>query len=743
MRRLALLLLVLSASACLRAPTQVRLDSPTPILVAYVLDDVFQKESQAAPAALVEAVEARLASRNLVPHTVEPGDFMPRFAVLRDTGRRLSLLESHRRDERAILLVETQARFNSQLGGRYRWNVYVKLTLRSADGRTELSGDLDLAALLSFDHEREAEALAAVKRDVARRTGALLDSYFGGEAIGPSAAGVVSYRDEPGDSIYLVLVDRFFNGDPTNDGDVDGVDPHAWHGGDLAGVTAKLDYLQGLGVQTLWLSPVFAAQDTPFLGYGAFHGYWTEDLTSVEPRFGSEQDLARLISAAHERGMRVLLDLVVNHVGYEAPLYREKPEWFHDSGTITDWDDPEQLLTYQVHGLPDFAQERPEVYAYLRDAAVGWLERVGADGYRLDAVKHVPMAFWKRFNPELRQGRPGLMLLGELYDGGPGEVANVQTRGGFTHMFDFPLAFALRDVFCAQKSPGALGAVLSGDRFYEHPERMVTFLDNHDLPRIRSLCGNDPRRVAYALTAQLAMRGIPALTYGTEAGLAGEREPDNRKDMVFDDLEHAALADQISRLLKLRRTSPALGAGQTRILDFADGILYLARIHADQAALLVVNDANNGVAKFDVPPLLTGGVTIVDALTGEAVPERRVTIAAGGVRLLLITPAEAGEFEGLLAAAVARRRVRFEVGGVELGEGQSLHVVGSGPELGEWSPMAAPRSDADLDLPVGGLWAYKLVVRDPVTGPRWESGENRHIFVRPGDQPEILELTWR
>jgi len=189
----------------------------------------------------------------------------------------------------------------------------------------------------------------------------------------------------------------------------------------------------------------------------------------VDPRFGTVAELGELTRGLHRRGMRLVLDLVVNHVGYDAPILRERPEWFHRFGTIRNWNDPLELVTHEVHGLPDLAQERPEVYAFLRDAGKLWVDRLGIDGYRLDAVKHVPLEFWRRFNGELRATHPRFMLLGELYEGAPEAVAHVQRAGAFTHMFDFPTAFALRDVFCGRRPVGRLGAVLSSRRLAPTP----------------------------------------------------------------------------------------------------------------------------------------------------------------------------------------------------------------------------------------------------------------------------------
>ena len=214
-------------------------------------------------------------------------------------------------------------------------------------------------------HQRRSAVFAAAGPEVARRLGRLLDDYLSGRKVAPPtttsppSTPKANAVDPTADSIYFVLLDRFHNGDLGNDLGARPSDPKAWHGGDLAGLHRKLDYLADLGVKTLWISPIFTSRADPWMGHGAFHGYWTEDLEQVDPRFGDPSDLKRLVTAAHGRGMRVLLDFVVNHVGYDTRLQKTQPAWFHTDGTIEDWNDPVQLVRGQVHGLPDLAQENP------------------------------------------------------------------------------------------------------------------------------------------------------------------------------------------------------------------------------------------------------------------------------------------------------------------------------------------------------------------------------------------------
>ena len=360
------------------------------------------------------------------------------------------------------------------------------------------------------------------------------------------------------------MVDRFANGDTNNDGDIALDDPAAFHGGDLKGVIDHLDELKEMGVGTIWLSPIFAMRTEKFFGHGAFHGYWVEDFTRVEPRFGDEFLLARLSDELHRRGMKLVLDIVLNHVAMDSPRVRERPDWFHGKGPLEDWSDPVQLTTHDVHGLPDLNQSNPAVYDHLLSTSLRWIERIRPDGFRLDAVKHIGNDFWARYNGAILEATsPDFMLLGEVLDGDPRQIAQTQRDGKFNAMFDFPLYFSLIDVFCRGQSPAKLGAVFSSDRIYERPETLVTLLDNHDLPRVVSDCGGDLDKVRQALTFQLTSRGTPAINYGTESALEGAKEPANRADMRF---ESQPLRPHIDKLMRLRATHPALKTGAPMLL---------------------------------------------------------------------------------------------------------------------------------------------------------------------------------
>ncbi len=469
--------------------------------------------------------------------------------------------------------------------------------------------------------------------------------------------------------IYFAMVDRFANGDARNDGDADPADPQGFHGGDLQGVIDHLDWVQSLGFDTVWLSPIFKMRTTKWHGYGAFHGYWTWDLASLEPRFGDELLLARLRTELDRRGMKLVLDLVLNHVGPDAPMYAQHPDWFHRRGGVTDWNDPTQLVMNDVHGLPDLATEKPEVYGYLLEAARRWVQVARPDGFRLDAVKHLPIEFWAQFN-----GSFDFMRLGELLDGDPGTVSRTWREGRFTAMFDFPLAFAIADVFCRGEAPAKLAAILTNDRRYPDPSQLVTLVDNHDLPRILSVCGGDLEKTKQALSFLFAMRGIPSVMWGTEAGFDGAKEPENRASMRF--VEHP-LREHLTTWMAKRAASPALAEGAAVPVEVSADRVVIARVAPDGTTVNVKVEA--------------GRVTLEDAPRSSPA---------------LITQWRTG---------AKTQRV------VLTGKGS---VVGSGPELGDWDRSKARPLPVTLELPINGVFEFKRIVDG-----EWEKGPNRILFV--------------
>lgn len=569
---------------------------------------------------------------------------------------------------------------------------------------------------------------------------------------------------QPETPIYFAMIDRFADGDVSNNQGVDKNSPIAFHGGDLRGILEHIDDLAALGVGTVWISPFFATRDQPLDGHGAFHGYWTTDLWKMSPHFGDEQDLRKLSDELHRRGMRLVLDMVWNHAGYDAPLVSQRPDWFHPKGDVVNWDDPIERITHEVHGLPDLAQENPEVYDYLRNATLYWIDLARPDGLRIDAVRHMPLTFQARMAEDLRASAgKDLWLLGEAFEGDPTKLAEIMHNASYSAVFDFPLHYAMTDVFCKDASVGRIASVLSQDAAYgqqlqRDPGALVTFLDNHDVPRVLTACGGEADRVAQALAFLFTVRGTPSLTWGTELGLTGGPEPDNRGDQRFG--ETHPLGEAIGALATLRRAHPALAKGASAGVSLGANDYTWMRVTPGEGALLVLNRGDKPVAVSPPPELIAAGKPTSALVVGESgLPEplpgpltldRLPDVPARSLAVVFFTPLRPDGYAPAVQALwspPAVRKVTLHARVPATAAGETWLWVGAGKALGAWDPKAGIPLDrtgtATVSVPVGSVLASKLVLRKADGSFVWEPGEDRTVFVPAGDSALVVEAVGR
>ena len=423
------------------------------------------------------------------------------------------------------------------------------------------------------------------------------------------------------DVLYLIMTDRFADGDRHNDGAdasklatsaeaiAERAKPRGWHGGDLRGVLDHLDYLQQLGATAVWITPVYVNHEPE-----AYHGYHATDYYGVDPHYGTLADLQALAAALHARGMKLVLDTVPNHVGPAHPWVTDEPSpvWFHGTAahhlagktnfaSLVDPHAPERdrlstLDGWFVDQLPDMNTDDPVVAQYLRQNAVWWIEQTAADGLRIDTFPYVDRPFWNAFDGELKSLFPSVTEVGEIANPDPvitSAFADGTTTAGIdTRLytpFDFPLYDVVLKVFAHGEPMDGLADVLAADSLYPHPERLVTFLGNHDTARFAQKV-TDPglRRLAFAFL--LTTRGMPQIYSGDELATMGGDDPDDRRDFPggFPGDPQSAFAtggksaaqqamfSWVARLAALRRQDPALGCGAEQVLaSDTDWLVYL------------------------------------------------------------------------------------------------------------------------------------------------------------------------
>ena len=437
------------------------------------------------------------------------------------------------------------------------------------------------------------------------------------------------------DVIYLIMPDRFADGDPSNDsppqspGTFDRSKARAYHGGDLKGIQDHLAYLHDLGVTTLWLNPIY---DNDNHSPDSYHGYGATDFYAVDEHFGTLQDYQQLVGEAHKLGMKVVLDIVVNHCGTQHPWVDLPPQPGWLNGTrqnhsisdgafqlIVDQHVPPAKWRHVVDGwffnvLPDLNQNNPEMASYLIQNSLWWAEEGGLDGFRLDTFPYVERSFWSEFHKAVFQVYPKLDTVGEVFNGDPtltsffagGQARYDGIDSGVSTVFDFPFFFTLRDVLLRDRPAEQLEDVFRSDWLYPHPEMLVTFIGNHDTARFMGEQGATKEKLRAAFALLLTTRGVPQLYAGDEIGMPGGGDPDNRRDFpggfpgdprdAFTPAgrtpDEQEVFSYLQRLLRLRRDHVALRMGKQWFLGSSKSSLLYARVSGNDRLLIIFNNAD-------------------------------------------------------------------------------------------------------------------------------------------------------
>lgn len=496
------------------------------------------------------------------------------------------------------------------------------------------------------------------------------------------------------DVIYLVMVDRFADGDPSNDNPASAPglcsrsNPQAYHGGDLQGIIDHLDYLKDLGVTAIWITPVYqnvnhpsGPETDPDHVHADYHGYGATKFYAVDPHFGDVAKLRELVDKAHAMGLKVIQDQVANHTGHFHPWLANPPTPTWYNGTVDDhsnnewriWSvtDPHgttatrstTLDGWFVNYLPDLDQNDPEVARYEIQNTLWWIDSSGIDGIREDTMPYVPRRFWQSWSADIAREHPRMDAVGEVYNGDAAVVAYFQggrteagIDTGFGSLFDYPLFYQIRNAFAHNGSLTDLATTLSHDWLYPAPDHLVTFLGNHDNKRFMSEEGADVDGYKMAMTLLLTCRGIPELYYGDEIGMTGGNDPDNRHDFPGGfpgDTRSAFTADgrtaeendvfnHVRSLTHLRAADAALRRGRMTCLSVADKQLVYARTLGKDSCLVAFNtDSQPSTIRIDrseipsdVVPMAMGEVS--DRLGSGA----SATVSASTITLTI--PARTG-----------------------------------------------------------------------------------------------------
>lgn len=504
------------------------------------------------------------------------------------------------------------------------------------------------------------------------------------------------------DVIYLIMTDRFADGDSANNSPAgappeasDRRNPRAYHGGDFRGIIDRLGYLKELGVTAIWLTPWYDNWngvnncDRPWCPSTYYHGYHAIDYYGVEDHFGDMKALRELIEKAHALGLKVIQDQVANHVGSRHPWANDPPldNWFH--GTVQNHllEKFQNSVLRSPHAnreevrntldgwfsddMPDLNQEEPEVARYEIQNSLWWVGMTGIDGIRQDTIQYVPRFFIRDLSNALHLQYPRMWMVGEVFERDAAQTAffigghkgwdGIDTR--LDSDFDFSLWHVSLDVFTNKKPVRALRDQLKYDALYPDPSRVTTLVNNHDTRRFMSLDGATLEGAMLHTAFMLTVRGTPQLYAGEEIAMEGKDDPDNRRDFPggFPGDRRSTFmvghrTPQEQRMwqwthdwLKLRREHTAVRGGRLVDLYYDDDAYAYVRQDGRETVIIAIN-RSAGDKRLAVPAASVGladGVRLIPIMG-----EEKSTVVSGSAMLKI--PAQTAV--AFLAARVGAKR---------------------------------------------------------------------------------------
>lgn len=477
------------------------------------------------------------------------------------------------------------------------------------------------------------------------------------------------------DLLYLLMPDRFANGNTANDDDAtlnhpvksDRENPNGRHGGDIEGITKHLGYIDSLGVTAIWLTPVLE-NDMPG---GSYHGYATTNYYKIDPRFGTNDDYCNMIAEAHKRGLKVVMDMIFNHSGVCHKWMTDMPskDWYnHTDGSVltnfrlstandpyrSDYDYDRTTNGWFVPAMPDLNQRNPHLLRYLTQSSIWWIEYAGIDGIRMDTHPYADPEGMSKWLAAVLNEYPDYNIVGECWYGEAAGTAfwqkgsRLNTTGidsNLPTVMDFPTMMLARDAFKTQSTRlTGLNAIydrLALDYLYEDPQHVLTMLDNHDSDRFLLEMPENLGWWKQAFAFMLTTRGIPQMYYGDELLMHGSKEGSDgfvRRDMpggfpgdkvnAFVDAGRTDMQREawnfISRLANWRRGNEVISKGSLKHFMPEKGVYVYQRSYKGKRVVVMMNgtDSENVIDGTIYREIMPEGTTLTDILSGE-----KITIA--------------------------------------------------------------------------------------------------------------------
>lgn len=442
---------------------------------------------------------------------------------------------------------------------------------------------------------------------------------------------------------YQIFPDRFCNGKPSNDpenvvawGKADPSQTN-FFGGDFEGVIQHLDYLVDLGINGIYFTPIFKAPSN--------HKYDTSDYFEIDPQFGTKKDLKRLVKACHDRGIKIMLDAVFNHSGYYFAPFQdvlEKGEqseyvnWFYPHNFPLHGGEHPNYETFGfVASMPKLNTQHPEVKKYLLDVASYWIKEFDIDGWRLDVANEVDHQFWREFRTSVRQQKPDIYILGEVWHDSMPWLLGDQ----FDAVMNYPLTTNVLNLLANQTISAHEFMNTMTTVIQSYPKNVMDFTFNlvgsHDTPRILTECQDDLRRVKLIYTLLYTFMGSPCMYYGDEIGMTGGKDPGCRKCMEWDqDKQNSDLLNHVKKIISLRQSERLLANnGSFQFLNHIESEIVAYRKYQDEQNVVVLINPTDCEQTFSIPLSLKDNAA-KNLWTDEEVNITQVSLEPFGFKIL-------------------------------------------------------------------------------------------------------------
>ncbi|NES78930.1 MULTISPECIES: alpha-amylase family glycosyl hydrolase [unclassified Okeania] len=591
----------------------------------------------------------------------------------------------------------------------------------------------------------------------------------------------IEFRQE---TIYFIIVDRFFDGDPRNN---EGPNPKLYDpnkekwglywGGDLQGIIDQLGYLKNMGITAIWMTPLFEQIEEELFEMAPIHGYWAKDFKRLNPRLVDKDDeislvknqetvFDKLVAAAHDLGIKIILDIVCNHSSPDAggkkgqlfddgvliaDFHNDVNDWYHHYGEVEDWDDKWQVENRELGGLADFNENNSDYRDYIKSAIKLWLDR-GVDALRIDTIKHMPLWFWQEFYADIKSHKPSVFVFGEWIFSGPYDGASLEfaNKSGMS-MLDFGFCVAIRRAL-GKCEPGGfhiIQEVLDQDNVYNSASELVTFIDNHDIPRFQNL-NPDPGILRLAINLIMTSRGIPCIYYGTEQYLYndtdGGEEPYNRPMMEKWDIDTPIYRD-VQLLSKVRRINPAVSLGSQWQKYITEDVYCYVRCYRDYRCFVAINRGDSVTIERVETDLEDGEYICILTKRFFEVKDGALHNLELGVQEMIVINYLGDRVKGKLI-------VRAQLNGVSTNPGEAIVVTGDCPELGNWDISKAYQleyinsntwfNEIPFNESAGKVIAYKyaIVYRDE-NGNETEIPQRENLVSRQWLLAEEGTVKWQ